>query len=252
MPDVNVLEIERLTCSFRGINVLDGVTMSVTGGEIRGLIGPNGAGKTTLLNVITGIYSPTGGSIRFYGESIVGLRPDQIALKGLLRTFQVPRLFGNMSVLDNLLLPFYAHARYRQSLGSLDGLRRADELLVITRLDRLRHTPAKYLSGGQQALLQIARAFMIDGVRLYLLDEPFAGVNPVIRDIIIDLIVHMNQERGVTVLIVSHEMEVVRQLCRRVSVMVGGRVIAEGSMEEIASNEYVINAYLGRREGMAE
>lgn len=173
MPECRVLEVKRLTCQFGGLTALDGVTLSVAEGEIRGLIGPNGAGKTTLLNVITGIYSPTSGDIRFCGETLVGLRPHQIALKGLLRTFQVPRLFGNMSILDNLLLPFYAYARHRRSVRTSDGLRRAEDLLAITRLDRLRHTPAKHLSGGQQALLQIARAFMIDGIRLYLLDEPF-------------------------------------------------------------------------------
>ena len=237
-----LLETRELTKRFGGLTANDGVSIAVDAGEIRGLIGPNGAGKTTLANLITGIYPPTSGEIRLDGRSTVGLHPHEIAQQGLLRTFQVCRIFGNLTVRENLLLPYLV----RPDGGRAEGLRRAEEFLALTTLARLADEPAKRLSGGQRALLQVAAGFMVPGLKCYVLDEPFAGINPVIKDTIVDLILNANRNRGVTFLIVSHEMAVMRRLCHRVTVLIDGRVVVEGSLDEVAAHETVIAAYLGK------
>ena len=239
-----LLETQDLIKRFGGLVATNLVSLAVEAGEIRGLIGPNGAGKTTLANLITGIYPPTAGQIRLDGRDLVGLKPHEIARQGLLRTFQVCRLFGNLTVRDNLLLPYLTRPP-----GSVDihgGLQRAREFLDFTTLARLAHQPAKSLSGGQRALLQVACGFMAPELVCYVLDEPFAGINPVIKDAIIDLILHANKTRGTTFLIVSHEMAVIRRLCRKVTVLIDGRIVAEGTLDEVAAKQEVISAYLGR------
>ncbi len=230
---------------FGGVVAASGVSLSLRPGEIRGLIGPNGAGKTTLVNLITGIYGPSGGDIRFRGESLVGLAPHQIARRGLLRSFQVCRLFGNLSVAENLLVAdlargAHAFAETRQRAA------RARELLDITNLARLADQPAKALSGGQRALLQVACGFMVPELRCYVLDEPFAGINPVIKDAIVELIRQANEQRGIAFLIVSHEMPVMRRLCHGVSVLMDGHIVSEGTLDEVAAHPQVIAAYLGK------
>jgi branched-chain amino acid transport system ATP-binding protein len=237
-----VLETRGLTKRFGGLVANADVSLKVERGEIRGMIGPNGAGKTTLANLITGIHAPSEGEIRLEGESIVGLDPHAIARKGLLRTFQVCRIFGSLSVLDNLLLPYLARARGRVE----EGVKRAHEFLELTRLARLAREPARSLSGGQRALLQVCCGFMVPELKCYVLDEPFAGVNPIIKDAIIELILRENRARGITFLIVSHEMAVMRRLCSMITVMIEGRVVAEGSLEAVAGREDVIAAYLGK------
>ncbi len=239
-----LLETQDLIKRFGGLVATNLVSLTLEAGEIRGLIGPNGAGKTTLANLVTGIYAPTAGRIRLDGRDLVGLKPHEIARRGLLRTFQVCRLFGNLTVRDNLLLPYLTRSR-----GSVDirgGLQRAQEFLELTTLARLAHEPAKSLSGGQRALLQVACGFMAPELVCYVLDEPFAGINPVIKDAIVDLIVHANETRGTTFLIVSHEMAVIRRLCRKVTVLIDGRIVAEGTLDEVAAKQEVISAYLGR------
>jgi branched-chain amino acid transport system ATP-binding protein len=240
---VALLETTALVKRFGGISAVDGVSLSVAPGEIRGIIGPNGAGKTTLLNVIGGLYPPSAGEIHLDGEPLAGLAPHQVARKGLIRSFQVARLFGNMSVLDNLMVPYLADRRGRDAAGAAE---QAARLLELTRLLPLARSEAKTLSGGQRALLQIAAGFMVPRLKCYLLDEPFAGVNPVIKDSIIDLIEAHNREHRTTFVIVSHEMALVRRLCRRVTVMIEGRVGAEGTLDEVAGKDEVIGAYLGR------
>ena len=237
-----LIETNDLVMHFGGLVATDHVSLAVPAGEIRGLIGPNGAGKTTLSNLITGIYAPTSGEIRLDGRSLKGLKPHEIAHLGLLRTFQVCRVFGNLSVRENLLLPYLT----RGSVDMAEGLRLADQFLAMTTLDRLADQPAKRLSGGQRALLQVACGFMVPELKCYVLDEPFAGINPVIKDTIIELILSANRARGVTFLIVSHEMAVMRRLCHRVTVMIEGRVVVEGTLEEVAAHETVIAAYLGK------
>jgi branched-chain amino acid transport system ATP-binding protein len=237
-----LLETAGLTKRFGGLLATNNVALAVEPGEIRGLIGPNGAGKTTLVNLITGIYQPDAGSIHLAGASIVGMAPHRVARQGLLRSFQVCRLFGNLSVRDNLLLPYLA----RGGADIAEGTRRANEFLELTRLAPLAGMRAKGLSGGQRALLQVVCGFMLPELKCYVLDEPFAGINPVIKDTIIDLILRENRDRGTTFLIVSHEMSVMRRLCRKITVMIDGGIAAEGSLDEVAARPDIITAYLGK------
>jgi branched-chain amino acid transport system ATP-binding protein len=234
---------EGLTKRYGGLLANDSVAMQLAAGEIRGLIGPNGAGKTTFVNVITGIEHPDAGEVRLAGAPIAGLSPNQIAARGLVRSFQVARVFGNLTVRENLMVPFFASDDRR---GVAEGLRRADELLKLSTLDRLADDPAKSLSGGQRMLLQACAGFMIPDVKVHVLDEPFAGINPVVKDTLIALILHENRLHNAAFLIVSHEMDIIRRICPRVTVMIAGRVAAEGPLDEIARREDVITAYLGR------
>ena len=235
-----ILDVREVVKRFGGLKANDGVDMQLVPGEIRGLIGPNGSGKTTLINQVTGIYEVTSGSIHYYDRQIDGLKPDVIASLGIMRTFQVARVFRDMTVQENMLIPALAQGQSRTQ-----AVRKADELLDFALLTRLKHKPAKSLSGGQNMLLQIVRGFMIEGLKLYVMDEPFAGVHQSIKGIIINSIKMMNKEQDVTFLVVSHEMETVSSLCNKVTVLAKGRKIAEGSMKTVANNPEVIDAYLG-------
>ncbi len=240
------LETRELTKRFGGLVAVDGLTLAVPRGQVRGLIGPNGSGKTTTVNVLSGLYLPDAGEIHLCGRRTDRLRPHEITACGVARTFQIPKLFGHMTVLENVLLPALA-ALDRGAVRSLPEIvERGRYLLDFVTLDRLRHAPAKELSGGQSMLVQIARALMVRPLALVLMDEPFAGVHPTIRDIIMEAILRMNREEGVTFLIVSHEMAELRRLCHRVSVMDDGRLIAEGTLDEVANDSRVLEAYLGR------
>jgi branched-chain amino acid transport system ATP-binding protein len=238
-----LLETRGLTKRFGGLLATASVDLAIEPGEIRGLIGPNGAGKTTLVNLIAGLYPPDAGDIRLDGHSLAGLAPHQIARRGLVRSFQVSRLFGNMSLRENLLLPALAQQGNADFAAAAD---RAARFLDLTRLAPLADAPAKTLSGGQRALLQVAAGFMAPGLKCYVLDEPFAGINPTIKDAIIELIEAENRASRVTFVIVSHEMAIVRRLCRRVTVLVEGRIAAEGTLDEVAARGDVLAAYLGR------
>lgn len=228
-----VLEIQGLYKSFGGLMAVNNVDMTVPAGEIRGLIGPNGSGKTTLVNLISGIYLSDKGEIKFQGKAIGGLQPNEISQMGLLRTFQIPKLFGSMTVIKNMLIPYYARTNPVTGGDLSTATKRADELIELAGLSHLRDGPARHLSGGQQALLQIARGFMVDNISLYLLDEPFAGVNPVIKESINRLILKENEEHHVTFLLISHEMEQIRKLCHQVTALAGGAVIAEGDRKSV-------------------
>jgi len=178
-------------------------------------------------------------------ECIERLRPHEIAGRGVARTFQISKLFGNMTVLENVLVPALAELDRggRRTPGQIRE--RARRLLDLVLLDRVRDAPAKELSGGQSMLLQIARGLMLQPIRLFLMDEPFAGVHPTIKDTIMETILNANRDEGVTFLIVSHEMATLRRLASRVSVMHEGRLIAEGSFEAVANQPAVLEAYLG-------
>ena len=240
-----VLETRGMTKRFGGLVAVDDLSMSVPPGQIRGLIGPNGSGKTTTVNVLSGLYRPDGGEIHLCGRRTDRLRPHQITACGVARTFQISKLFGNMTVLENVLLPALA-ALDRGSHRPLAEIReKGRQLLDFVTLDRMRHAQARELSGGQSMLVQIARALMIHPLHLILMDEPFAGVHPTIRDIIMEAIIRMNRDEGVTFLIVSHEMAELRRLCQQVTVMDDGRRIAEGTLEEVANDPVVLEAYLG-------
>jgi len=239
----SLLVTEGLTKRYGGLIANDRVAVTLAAGEIRGLIGPNGAGKTTFVNLVTGIEAPDAGEVRLANVPITGLAAHMIAARGLVRSFQVARVFGNLTVRENLMVPYFASERTH---GTEHGVRRASELLKLSTLEPLAGELAKSLSGGQRMLLQACAGFMIPEVRVHVLDEPFAGINPVVKDILIDLILHENRTQGATFFIVSHEMEVIRRICPRITVMIAGRVAAEGSLVEIAQREDVIAAYLGR------
>ena len=237
-----LLEAEGVTKRYGGLVANDAVTMTLQPGEVRGLIGPNGAGKTTFVNLLTGFETLDAGRISLGGTDLTGLPANQIAARGLVRTFQVARVFANMSVRENLLLPFLAAG---SPGGVLEGQARARELLAASTLEHMAEEPAGALSGGQRMLLQACAGFMIPSARLHVLDEPFAGINPVVKDTLIALIERENKSAGRAFLIVSHEMAIVRRLCSRVTVMIQGRVAAEGTLDEVARRPDVVQAYLG-------
>jgi branched-chain amino acid transport system ATP-binding protein len=235
-----LLKVRNVVKSFGGLKANNNVSMEVRKGEIRGLIGPNGSGKTTLINLITGIYKVTEGSIWYSGKRIDGMYANVIAAMGIMRTFQVARVFRDMTVLQNMLIPGFT-----QGMPKHEAEHRAEELLDFALLTRLKDKPAKSLSGGQNMLLQIVRGFMHKELKLYVMDEPFAGVHQSILDVIIKSIRMMNEKNGVTFLVVSHDMSTVARLCEKVTVLCKGEHIAEGTMEEVANNPEVIDAYLG-------
>jgi branched-chain amino acid transport system ATP-binding protein len=238
-----LLRAQDLSKRYGGLVANNKVSLSLGPGEIRGLIGPNGAGKTTFVNLLTGIETPDAGRVWLGNVELSGLGAHQIAAHGLVRSFQVARIFESLSVSDNLVLPFLAAG----SPGGLAaGLARVRELLALATLSPLAQERAGTLSGGQRMLLQACAGFMVPSVTLYVLDEPFAGINPVVKDTLIALIERENSEHHRAFLIVSHEMEIVRRLCPQVSVMIEGRIAAEGTLEEVARRPEVIAAYLGR------
>jgi branched-chain amino acid transport system ATP-binding protein len=238
-----LLRLEHVTRRFGGTVAVDDVTVAFDPAVIYGLIGPNGSGKTTLINLISGLYELDSGAIVLDGHHLEKRLAHEMASLGIVRTFQMPKAFATMTLVENLLVPVAADHR-REPLSTLRA--RAFETLEHTGLDHLALSPAGSLSGGQTMLLQLARALMHEPVRLLLLDEPFAGVAPAIKERIMATIRRINQERGATVLLVSHEMTTVRQLCSRVAVMNTGRLIAEGPLEEVARQREVIEAYLGK------
>jgi branched-chain amino acid transport system ATP-binding protein len=238
-----LLETRGLTKRFGGLVAVDDLPLAIRSGEIRGLIGPNGSGKTTTVNLMSGLYHADAGEIRLAGERIDRLRPHEITARGVARTFQTPKLFGSMTVLENVVLPALTETNRR---SRTEIHQRARQLLDFVMLDGHRHASAKELSGGQSMLLQIARGLMVHPIHLFLMDEPFAGVHPTIKDTIMETILRMNRTEGVTFLIVSHEMTTLRRLCRSVSVMHEGKLIAEGSFEAVADHSLVLEAYLGR------
>ena len=171
-----IIQTQDLTRQFGGLVAVNGVNFSVRRGEVRGLIGPNGSGKTTLINLISGVYEPTSGKVLFNGEDISGWAPNRVAKKGIIRTFQIPRLFNSMTLLENMLIPRFSDFTLDYLKQRPAAERRAQELLEMAGIAHLRDHQAKVLSGGQKALLQMARGFMVEGISVFLLDEPFAGV----------------------------------------------------------------------------
>ncbi|WP_267164058.1 ABC transporter ATP-binding protein [Halovenus salina] len=249
------LRVEGLEKRFGGIVAVDDASFDVKTGTLTGLIGPNGAGKSTTFNCITGALTPTDGEVYFQGRKVTGMRPEQIANRGLVRTFQIARALSEMTVLENLMLAPKAQQGEKLWRSVTPGVRKGVieqeteireqvwETLEFFEIDHLAHEEAGNLSGGQQKLLELSRAMMTDPDML-LLDEPMAGVNPTLEDKLLDRI-HSLREDGYTFLLVEHDMDVIMEECERVIVMHQGSILADGNPEEIRDNEQVIEAYLG-------
>jgi branched-chain amino acid transport system ATP-binding protein len=246
--------VREVAKSFGGLRAVDGASLDVRRGSITALIGPNGAGKTTLFNLVAGLYTPEAGTVRFAGRSIAGKPPHAVAQAGLVRTFQHARALTRLTVLENMLLasPRHPGERFWRLFLTPGSVRRREreieeqawELLRLVRLDRLAHDYAGVLSGGQRKLLEFARALMLDP-QLVMLDEPMAGVNPSLGLELLDHMQTLRAERGLTFLLIEHDLEVVMSVCDPVHVMNEGRVIASGPPAAIRKDQRVVDAYLG-------
>lgn len=251
--DLPILQIENVTISFGPFCAVDDISLSLNKGSITGLIGPNGAGKSTLFNSIAGEKRVTHGRITFQGSRIELLSSDRIYQRGLARTFQIPRPFAEMTVLENLMLSapdqtgetFWAPLLKpkRVALQEKSILEKARDILAFTTLDRVETEAAGQLSGGQQKLLELARVLMGDPT-LILLDEPAAGVNPALVEVLIDKIKTLN-DRGITFLIVEHNMDFIMRHCDPIIALSAGKVIFEGNSIAALTDESLLDAYLG-------
>ena len=245
-----LLEVRAVSKSFGGLQALSECSLAVDEGSITGLIGPNGSGKTTLFNVVTGYVTPDSGSVTLGGVDITGARPDQVFARGLGRTFQLTRIFGRLSVLENMLVATQRKEGWLRSVlrpaASAQEQRRALELLDFVGLTRLAGTRAANLSYGQRKLLELAYILVADPA-VVLLDEPAGGVNPTLINTIRDRIAELNAQ-GKTFLVVEHNMEFVMGLCHQVTVMHQGSAIVSGTPDIIRRDPRVLDAYLGGAE----
>jgi branched-chain amino acid transport system ATP-binding protein len=248
-----VLSLRGLTRDFGAFRAVDGVSLDIRRGSITGLIGPNGAGKTTLFNMVAGSLRPTAGTVALDGQDITGLAPEALFARGLARTFQIPRPFRRMSVMENVLLPppgqtgeSVLGALFRRGHVAAEEARlrdRARDVLDFVTLAPLADQPAGKISGGQMKLLELARALMGDP-KVILLDEPAAGVNPSLTRVLIDRIEELNR-RGVTFVVIEHDMDFVMRHCDPVIALAEGRVMFQGTAEEARRNPELLDAYLG-------
>jgi branched-chain amino acid transport system ATP-binding protein len=249
-----VIRVDHVRKSFGGIHAVDDCSFEIPKGRITGLIGPNGAGKTTLFNIIAGFMRPDGGRILLDGTDVTGWPPHRLCRHGLVRTFQIPHVFDRMSVRENLIVvpadqsgenlfaAWFGGGRVAREDAAIGA--RADEVLAFLNLTGLAGEQAGNLSGGQKKLVELGRTMMSGGDTI-LLDEPGAGVNRTLLATLVDDIARLNRERGYTFCIIEHDMDLIARLCDPVIVMAEGRVIAEGTFDEVRRNADVIEAYLG-------
>ena len=249
-----MIRVENLHKHFGGFHAVDGASLEIAPGSITGLIGPNGAGKTTLFNVIAGRLPSTSGQVYMDNEDITGLPPHELFHKGLLRTFQIAHEFSSMTVRENLMMvpaeqsgetlwnAWFKRGRVAEEDRALAA--KADEVLEFLTISHLTHEKAGNLSGGQKKLLELGRTMMVDA-KIVFLDEVGAGVNRTLLNTIGDAIQRLNKERGYTFCMIEHDMDFIGRLCNPVICMAEGKVLAEGTINEIKSNEQVIEAYLG-------
>lgn len=251
-----MLQVDHLTLRFEGLVATNDVSMKIDDHTVTALIGPNGAGKTTLFNQIAGVYVPESGHIYLDGEDITGLKPYQVCRKGISRTYQVIKLFSGMSVMDNVMVGMHSCLKLsfwqdvfhtpRMRKAEKEGLEKAHDLLKLVGLDHYAKYPAGALAYGQQRLVEIARA-MASNPKLILLDEPAAGMNSKEKSDLNEKI-RTIVDMGTTVLLVEHDMSMVMNIADKIYVLNSGINLAEGTPTEIASNQAVIEAYLGRGE----
>jgi branched-chain amino acid transport system ATP-binding protein len=249
-----MLKVEKLERRFGGLVAVTDCTFEIQAGRITGLIGPNGAGKTTCFNMIAGALPPTAGKIYLDGEDVTGLPTHKMFHRGIVRTFQIPHEFGKLTVLENLMVvPAEQPGESLFQLWTQPGAvrakeravkERADDVLDFLNLTRVRDELAENLSGGQKKLLELGRTMMTEP-RLVLLDEPGAGVNPTLLGEIREMIRRLNEERGYTVCIIEHDMDLIASLCDPVIVLAEGTVLTEGKMEDVRQDPRVLDAYLG-------
>jgi branched-chain amino acid transport system ATP-binding protein len=252
-----LLELQGISKSFGGLNVIQELDLHVDEGEIVSVIGPNGAGKTTLFNLVTGVYQPDRGDIRFEKQSVIGLQPHEITARGIARTFQTLRLFLNMTVKENVMAAAWSHthAGILRSILRTPGMRREEREIARLAEERLSffgqrlmgyrwNQPAYSLSYANRRRLEIARATATKP-RLLLLDEPAAGMNPVETHEITELIGQLREHGGYTILVIEHDMHVVEGISDRVVALDHGVKISEGTFEHVATDPRVVEAYLG-------
>jgi branched-chain amino acid transport system ATP-binding protein len=252
--DKPVLEINELGISFGGLRAADNVNLCVMNNEIVGLIGPNGAGKTTIFNMLTGVYVPTDGDINLLGKRINGQQPHDITRDGIARTFQNIRLFKSMTVLENIKVAFHSRMRYSTLSGVLRDSEcmseergidvRARELLRVFQMEDVADVQSSALPYGQQRKLEICRA-LASNPKVLLLDEPAAGMNPMETRELMQTIKTIRNRFSVAILLIEHDMKLVMGICERIYVLNYGKIIAEGTPEQIRNNPEVIAAYLG-------
>jgi branched-chain amino acid transport system ATP-binding protein len=253
----SILRIQNVSKHFGGVRAVRDCSLDVRSGSITGLIGPNGAGKTTLFNLITGFHRPDTGHIFLREEEITGLEPHEIFRKRLFRTFQIARDYREMTVLENLLI--IPEQQIGEKIWNVwfrgrpirnqerANVRKALKVLEFIELEDKKDLPAKYLSGGEKKLLEIGRMMMVD-LDIVLLDEPGAGVPPLMQNRILEHIRRLSQEQGLTLFIVEHDMDIIMNVCQTIIVMSDGGKLAEGTPREIRADERVVEAYLGTQD----